>query len=154
MNLQQRVEDQQMKLQNHRPNYAAYALTCILFMPFFSGCVRRTITITTDPPQARVFLNDQEIGRSEVSTDFLWYGDYDVVIRKEGYETLQTHWTIKPPWYQWIPFDFFTEVLWPGWIHDQHCQHFALSPAATPTEEEVIERAEKTREEALGGSKN
>ena len=115
-----------------------------------SGCVRRTITITTDPPQARVFLNDQEIGRSEVSTDFLWYGDYDVVIRKEGYQTLQTNWTIKPPWYQWIPFDFFAEVLWPGWVHDTRAQHYALTPAATPAEGEVIERAETLREEALG----
>lgn len=115
-----------------------------------TGCVRRTITITTDPPQARVFLNDQEIGRSEVSTDFLWYGDYDIAIRKEGYETIQTNWTIKPPWYQWIPFDFFAEVLWPGWIHDAHKQHYVLVPAASPTEAEVIERAQAERDAAIG----
>lgn len=118
------------------------------------GCVRRTLTITTDPPQARVFLNDQEIGRSEVSTDFLWYGDYDVVIRKEGYQTLQTNWTVNPPWYQWIPFDFFAEVLWPGWIHDQHARHFVLEPTVPPTEAEVIERAEELRDQALGGTTN
>ena len=55
----------------------------ILLVAATSGCVRRTIKITTEPPGARVFLNDQEVGRSEVSTDFLWYGDYDVVVRKE-----------------------------------------------------------------------
>ncbi len=131
-------------------NYVLSIVAGVLVAVGLTGCVRRTITISTDPPQARVFLNDQEIGRSEVSMDFLWYGDYDVVIRKEGYETLQTHWTIEPPWYQRIPFDFFAEVLWPGWIHDTRCQHYALTPATTPTEEEVIERAETLREEALG----
>jgi len=114
-----------------------------------TGCVRRTISITTEPSNARVFLNDQEVGQSAVTTDFLWYGDYDVIIRKEGYKTLQTHWNVKPPWYQWIPFDFFAEVLWPGWIHDAHAQHYILEPAEKSTADEVISRAEEARERAL-----
>ena len=118
-----------------------------------SACVRRTITITTEPPNARVFLNDQEVGRSAVSTDFLWYGDYDVTLRKEGYETLQTHWTLKPPWYEHIPLDFFAEVLWPGQLHDAHAQHFVLETAKTPTQEEVISRAVETRDRALDARK-
>ena len=113
------------------------------------GCVRRTITITTEPPSALVFLNDQEIGRSEVTTDFLWYGDYDVAIRHEGYETLQTHWDIKPPWYQVMPLDFFTEVLWPGHLHDTHSRHFVLEPRELPTSDEVTRRALETRARAL-----
>ncbi len=114
-----------------------------------AGCVRRTLRITTEPPNALVFLNDQEIGRSEVITDFLWYGDYDVIIRKEGYQTLQTHWNIEPPWYQVVPIDFFSEVLWPGHLHDMHSRHFVLSPRTLPTTEELIERAEETRKRAL-----
>ena len=113
------------------------------------GCVRRTVTITTEPSNALVLLNDQEVGRSAVSTDFLWYGDYDVVIRKEGYKTLATNWKIDPPWYQYIPLDFFAEVLWPGWIHDQRSRHFALEPAETPTADELLERASEVRERAL-----
>lgn len=113
------------------------------------GCVRRTLVITTEPPNARVFLNDQEIGRSAVSTDFLWYGDYDVVIRKEGYETLATDWHVDPPWYQVIPIDFFAEVLWPGQLHDIHTHHFQLEPAVVPDTEKLIGRAEELRERAL-----
>lgn len=109
------------------------------------GCVRRTIQLTTEPNNALVFLNDQEIGRSEVSTDFLWYGDYDVVIRKEGYKTLKTNWKLTRPWYQYVPFDFITEVLWAGRIHDVHVRHFELEEQQLPTEEELIERAEQTR---------
>ena len=118
-----------------------------------TGCVRRTITITTEPPNARVFLNDQEVGRSAVSTDFLWYGDYDVTIRKEGYETLQTNWTLKPPWYEYIPLDFFAEVLWPGQLHDVRSRHFVLETGKTPTQEEVISRAVETRDRALDARK-
>lgn len=114
-----------------------------------SACVRRTIQITTEPPHALVFLNDQEVGRSEVATDFLWYGDYAVTIRKEGYETLQTHWDIKPPWYQVVPVDFIAEVLWPGQLHDVHTNHFVLRPEQVPTTEELISRAEETRNRAL-----
>ena len=123
----------------------ALAVFVLVLVP---ACVRRTIKITTEPPNARVFLNDQEIGRSEVTTDFLWYGDYDVTIRKEGFQTLQTNWTLKPPWYQWIPIDFFTEALWPGQIHDQRERHFVLEPAQNPTSEELLQRAAQAREQA------
>jgi len=118
-----------------------------------TSCVRRTINITTEPPNARVFLNDQEVGRSAVTTDFLWYGDYGVTIRKEGFETLQTNWIIKPPWYQHIPLDFFTEVFWPGQLHDIHSRHFILEPAKIPTQEELIGRAGETRDRALDARK-
>ena len=117
-------------------------------IPTLSGCVRRTLSITTEPPQAVVYLNDQEIGRSEVTTDFLWYGDYEVIIRKEGYETLKTNWDIKAPWYQVIPIDFFAEVLWPGWVHDEHARHFVLEKREDPSAEELIERANALRDEA------
>ena len=126
------------------------ALPVVICAGFMStGCVRRTITITTHPPGARVFLNDQEIGRSEVTTDFLWYGDYGVTIRKEGFETLATHWDVRPPWYQRIPIDFFAEVLWPGHILDAHARHFDLKPAEDADPKEVLRRAEEIRKRAL-----
>ena len=128
--------------------------TCLTFLALavvvaLSGCVRRTMTITTEPPHALVFLNDQEVGRSTVTTDFIWYGDYDVIIRQEGYKTLKTHWPIKAPWYQAVPIDFFAEVLWPGQLHDEHSRHFTLEPAEAPTQEELISRAMETRKRAV-----
>ena len=114
-----------------------------------TGCVRRTMTITTDPPNARVYLNSQELGVSAVTSEFTWYGDYDVVIRKEGYETLHTNWKIDPPWYQWMPLDFIFEVLWPGQFHDQRSQSFVLEPAKTPDPEALVDRARDTRKRAL-----
>ena len=116
-------------------------LVLLLIAMLTSGCVRRTMIITTAPSTARVFLNDEEIGRSKVSTDFIWYGNYDVVIRKEGYKTLNTGWVVPQPWYERWPIDFFAEVLWPGRIHDVHRRHFELEPFEAPSSAELIERA-------------
>ena len=125
---------------------AALVLVVVVALP---GCVRRTIRITSDPPGALVILNDQEIGRTEVSTDFLYYGDYDVIIRREGYKTLKTHWDVKPPWYQVVPIDFFADALWPGHLHDVHTRHFMLEERELPSSEELIKRAEETRARAF-----
>lgn len=122
----------------------------LLLLLLLPGCVRRTITITTEPPNARVFLNDQEVGRSPMTTDFLWYGDYEVALRREGYETLQANWEISPPWYQIVPIDFFAEVLWPGELHDHHERHFDLKPAEAPDPQALLERAENLRDAATG----
>ena len=71
------------------------------------GCVRRTLTVTTDPPGALIYLNGVEAGRTPLERDFVYYGTYDVAVRKEGYETLKTQGKVIAPWWQWVPFDFF-----------------------------------------------
>ncbi len=113
-----------------------------------SGCVRRTLTVNTEPQGALVYINDEEIGRSPASTDFTWYGDYDIVIRKDGHETVQTHEKINAPWYQLIPFDFFAEVLWPGQIHDERFLSYTLTQRVEPSRDELIEAATAFREQA------
>ena len=113
------------------------------------GCVRRTLTIRTEPAGALVYLNDEEVGRSPVATDFLWYGDYDIVIRKEGCDTLHTHAQITAPWYQIPPIDFFAEVLYPGKIHDTHVLHYTLAAEQLPGRDELIEQAEALRGDAV-----
>ncbi len=112
------------------------------------GCVRRTVTITTDPQGADVWLNDEEIGRTPVSVDFLWYGDYDVILRLDGYETLTTHHELMPPWYELPGIDFFAEVLYPVHIHDERSMHFTLQPAAPPNRDALLERAQELRARA------
>jgi hypothetical protein len=114
-----------------------------------SGCVRRTITINTEPTGAIVHLNDEEIGPTPVSRDFTWYGDYDVIIRKPGFQTLFTHVETPRPWYQVPPIDFFADCLWPGHIHDQHEAFFELTPKGEISPETVISNAEEARRRTL-----
>lgn len=84
--------------------------------------------INSDPPGALVYMNGQEIGRTPIERDFTWYGNYDVQVRKEGFETLKTHTKVIAPWWQWVPFDLPAELL-P--LTDRHRLHYALRPAST-----------------------
>ena len=127
------------------------AVACVLGGSL-GGCVRRVATINTDPQGATVTLNDREIGTSPVSVDFTWYGDYDVIIRKEGYETVHTHHKLNAPWYQVPPIDLFSEALVPFTITDRHEMCFPLEPKAEIARDELYEAAVEFRERALFGS--
>jgi hypothetical protein len=95
-----------------------------------AGCVEQTMTITTDPPGGLVTLNGQELGRTPLQQDFIWYGDYEVVVRKDGYQTLKTHKWVKAPWWNWTPFDLISDVL-PWQIRDHQHLQFTLAPMAS-----------------------
>jgi len=114
-----------------------------------AGCVRRSLTINTEPQGALIWLNDEEVGRSPVTIDFLWYGDYGIIARLEGWQTLITHEEIVAPWYQLPGVDFVTEVLYPGWLHDAREMHFALAPESLPAAEDLRARAAEFRERVL-----
>ena len=113
------------------------------------GCVRRTMTIRTEPQGAHVLLNDEPIGTAPVTVDFTWYGDYDVTCRKDGCETLHTHKRINAPWYQVVPFDFFAEVLTPFTLHDHQEMSFTLELAKEVQRPELIQRAKEFRDRAI-----
>jgi hypothetical protein len=114
---------------------------------FLCGCVERKLTINTEPQGALVFLNDEEIGTSPVTVSFEWYGDYWVRISKEGYETLNTHHLLKGPWYDGFPFDFFAQIISPDRIVDSYEWTFELEPKKQITREELIQNAEKLKEQ-------
>jgi hypothetical protein len=114
---------------------------------FLGGCVERRLTINTEPQGALVILNDEEIGESPVSVNFNWYGDYWVRIRKEGYETLDTHRELKGPWYDEFPFDFFAQITSPKRIVDSYEWTFELSPRKEISREELIRNAEELKKQ-------
>jgi len=112
------------------------------------GCVERKLTINTQPQGALVVLNDEEIGASPVTVSFEWYGDYDVRISKEGYETLKTHRNLKAPWYDNFPFDFFA-WLNPERTVDEYEWTFGLAPKKEISREELIQNAEQLKKTTL-----
>ncbi len=108
-----------------------YRLCCLLALLWtltLTGCVERVIYIDTEPSGATVWLNDQEIGSTPLKTGFLFYGDYDVTIRKENYEPIKTHQRTPRPFYEILGLDFITEVLIPFTITDEHKWQFELQP--------------------------
>jgi hypothetical protein len=112
-----------------------------------SGCVERRLTINTEPQGAIVVLNDEEIGTSPVTTSFEWYGDYNVRISKEGFETLKTHRELKRPWYDYFPFDFFAQIVNPKRIVDSYQWSFTLAPQTQPDRDELIRDAQKLKKQ-------
>ena len=117
----------------------AVLATCVLA----TGCVRRTILITSDPDGALVALNDQEIGRTPVEADFTFYGDYDVRLTLDGYEPINTVGEARAPLWDNVPFDLVAEMV-PGEPHSQIHWHYDLVNA-TPQAEGMLERARELR---------
>ena len=110
------------------------------------GCVERTLTVKSDPDGALAYLNNQEIGRTPTTRDFNWYGNFDVQLRKEGYETRSTSKHVTAPWWQWPPFDLVAEVL-PFRLKDERTISFTLRPAATQEADvnAIVARAHELR---------
>jgi hypothetical protein len=126
-------------------NLSAVIVAGLIVSLLLGGCVERRLTINTEPRGAIVVLNDEEIGISPVTVSFEWYGDYDVRISKEGYETLKTHRKLKSPWYDYFPFDFFANCLNPKRIVNSYEWTFTLAPQKQPNREELIRNAQKLK---------
>lgn len=133
----------------HRVPHVAPLAGLILVLP---GCLSRTMVITSQPPGATVFLNDVEVGRTPLTTEFEWYGNYDVRLRLDGYEPLVTSRTASTPIHELPGIDFFT-TLAPVRFRHRVEWHFDLSPSQERTMEPaalegaLLERARQTREQ-------
>lgn len=124
-------------------------LVALILLPLLGlGCVDRLMTINSNPSGALVYLNGQEVGRTPMTREFTWYGKYDVVVRKDGYETLKTSAQVKAPIWQWIPLDLAADLL-PFHFQDHQQLAFSLQPASTqPTEAHaILDRGEQLRQE-------
>ena len=129
-------------------NYLFGLVIVVCGAMLLTGCVERKLTIITEPQEAVVWLNDEEIGVTPVTVNFNWYGDYNIRIEKPGYEILNTHQLLERPAHDRFPLDFFAEVLWPGTIEDSYTWTFQMEPFQQASAEELIEQANKMRDQA------
>jgi hypothetical protein len=109
-----------------------------LFIVFtLIGCVKRVVTIDSDPSGAKVYFynENQDRGTTPCSFDFNFYGTFPIKLVKEGYEDLNTTIYLKAPPYQYFPIDFFSEVILPAHLIDKHYQKYRLT--AVKKEEEL-----------------
>ena len=107
-----------------------------------AGCVERTLTINTQPQGAVVLLNDEEIGISPATVSFQWYGDYNITVRKDDYETLKTHRKLKAPWYDAFPWDIFAHLMTPERTVNSYEWTFELEPRKVWSTDELVDKAE------------
>lgn len=115
-------------------------LSLLIAVP--AGCVRRELEITSEPEGAVVYVSDIEVGRTPVVVPFTYYGDRDIILRMDGYQTEVTHANITPPWYEIPPIDLFSEIA-PWTYYDRRFLHYTLTPLEPTSREELIRRAEQ-----------
>lgn len=116
-----------------------------------TGCVRRRMTVRTNPPGAMVSVDNQVIGASPASTPFVYYGTREFRIEADGYRTETIRRRFNPPWYQWPGIDFVAETLWPGEVRDERIIDVTLVPKTIPPAQEVIDRADSLRQQSTAG---
>ncbi len=108
------------------------------------GCVRRTIAITSTPSDALVYVNDREIGRTPCEVEFLFYGEYDVRLKRDGYESVIGSGTASAPIWDFVGADLVSELA-PVSLESRVDWHFDLV-ASDDSHEALLARARALRE--------
>lgn len=126
---------------------ASAALGAVLVLGL-AGCVERRYTIRTDPPGALAVVNGEEIGRTPVSRTFTYYGDRDITLMLDGYQTQRVIQKIDARWYDNLLTEFFTENLVPITLRDERDFVYKMAPAGVPTTDDLMARGEALRAQA------
>ncbi len=121
------------------------AILLLAGIGLFSGCVERRYTIRTDPPGATVVVNGEEIGPAPASKSFVYYGDRQISLILDGYQTQTVIQPINAPWWDNLFTEFFTENFLPYSLRDEREFKYQMVPAQSPPAGELRDRAESLR---------
>ena len=101
------------------------ALCCVAL----NGCVQRTLTITSNPVGAEVFLDGFPVGKTPLDVQFEYYGTREILLRHDSQdpplESASRAVELEAPWHQHFPIDLLF-VFVP--LKDRHGAHFDLKP--------------------------
>lgn len=112
------------------------------------GCVRRRLTVRSNPPGALLYVDNQQIGSTPCSVDFTYYGTREIRLVKAGYETLTVNQPIPAPWWQTPGVDFVADNLIPTKIRDNRTVLLTMSPERVEPSGALIARGQLLREQA------
>ncbi len=104
--------------------------------------------ITSEPAGAIVSISGEEVGRTPLVHTFTWYGDYQITLRRDGYETLKTHAELNAPVYEWPGLDLLSELA-PWTYRDVRYLHYDLQPFTPADPDKLLDRAVEMRNETL-----
>jgi hypothetical protein len=121
------------------------ALMAVAAVGLLTGCVERRFRVESSPPGAYLYMNNTPYGPTPVDVPFLYYGDYDVTLVKEGFQTLKVKEPVSPPWYQYPIIEFFAEVLYPGQLTDIRVLAYEMECVVQPNLEVLKAEGEELR---------
>lgn len=139
-----------VRIAARRPSTACFIFVFIGLL-VSSGCVRRRLTVRTNPPGAVVSVDNQVIGTTPAASSFTYYGTREIRVEKDGYRTESLKQKINPPWYQFPGLDFITDSLWPWEIRDERIVDIEMVPQTLDTTENVLGRADQLRGQSRAG---
>ena len=125
-------------------------ITCLALCSVF-GCVRRRLTIRSNPPGASAYVDHQLIGQTPAAVNFQYYLPREIELVADGYRTEKVIRSLRPPWYQIPPLDFFAETLWPWELRDEHVIDVSMVPMERMSEDELQARGDNLRLQAAQG---
>lgn len=133
-----------------------FIIIFLLGFTVFSGCVLRTLTINSEPSGATVYLDNTPIGETPVTIPFTYYGTRKITLEKTDadgkliYERKIIFEKLSTPVYQYFPLDFFSEIVLPVDIKDEHFFTYRLDPLNQPPTAEIQKNVIKNAEELRG----
>lgn len=120
-------------------NRAAATAGALAALAALTGCLERRIVVTTNPPGARVWLNDVDIGVTPTDAEFTYHGTFDVRIERDGYEPIHAGKKAYAPVWEWPGIDLAAELA-PWTFRKNHNWHFDLEPTLEEvTEPDILE---------------
>lgn len=125
----------------------------ILFFLLSTGCVYRRMTVMSDPPGARLFINNVEVGTTpcNVPTNaFIDFGNYKFTLFKDGFEPLEVLQPVPAKWYEYPGLDFFSEVG-PWTVRDLRVFSYQMQPVREKSGDELKQHADEFRQRGGGG---
>jgi hypothetical protein len=131
--------------------YQLLFMAVVVAIASSTGCVRKRMTVRTNPAGAMVYIDKQPIGLTPVSTNFTYYGTRNIEIVRDGYRTERFLRKFSPPWYEIPPLDFFSESLWPFEKRDERIVDVELTPEPIVPNDALIASAEQIRLQASQG---
>ena len=135
----------------HSANTKSWLAVALLLACLNTGCVRRRMTIRSNPPGAQVFVDDQEIGTTPCSASYVYYGTRKLTLMKDGYRTETVFQKFNPPWYEIPPLDFVSENLMPRETRDERIVDVTLIPEEIVPKQKLVDRAQSLRDSARAG---
>jgi len=126
------------------------SLVWVLFALISSGCVERRYTIRTNPPGALAYVNGEEIGTTPVSRSFTYYGDREITLVQDGFETQRIVQPVKAPWWDNLLTEFVSENLIPWTMRDERDMTFQMVPNQDVPDAMLTQRAEEMRAASQG----
>lgn len=123
----------------------------VSFAILSGGCVERRYTIRTNPPGALAYVNGEEIGTTPVSRSFTYYGDREITLVQDGFETQRVVQPIKAPWWDNLFTEFFSENLIPWTMRDERDMTFQMVPSQVMPDATLRDRANDLRQASQAG---